>query len=324
MIDLAALRAKKTPFEAVPLTLHLGPGTHAFLGRPEDGGPALLATLGATQRAAQGRATVVGHALGSPAARRAVAYVPPTIVLPDALRVEEVLAVASAIRGEPASPVTPRLTAMGIAHLARRAAKSLSSAEARAVALAEALTSSVPVLLLDEPLTGLEPQAAQHVRAAIVARGKQQGSCVVVATASIRDASDLADDVLILDRGALVRRSGPSDGLALGVTLGVRIRVLCTDPRALASVLAMEPATRALEADAEGAVIASGASLGDVAAAVGRAALRAQVDLHAITPEAASLEEVRAAASGDAAGTYRAAFERARAASLAAQQGPSS
>jgi ABC-type multidrug transport system ATPase subunit len=326
MIDVSGLRAARTPFSATPLTVRFGPGAHALLGRQEDGVGALLAVLAGRGVVRGGRCEIAGKRLGTVEARRAVAYVPREVSLPDALRVEEAFRVADAIRGSATATVAARLESMGIAHLARRSVRTLAPEEARAVALAEAITSCAPVLLLEEPLTGMEPQAAAYVRAGLRARAARTDACLVVATASVRDATELADDVLVFDRGVLVRRSGPSDALTLGVTLGARVRVLCADPRALTAALATEPATRAIEAEAEGAVVASGATLREVAAAIGRAAVRAQVDVQALVPEPAPLEEIRAAASGDAAGAYRGAWERARAAALAQppqpQRGP--
>jgi ABC-type multidrug transport system ATPase subunit len=320
MIDLTRLTAKSPPFRVTPITLRLGPGAHALLGRPEDGVGVLLSLVAGRVALRGGKGTVLDHPLGSRAAQRAVAYVPRVVSLPDALRVEETFAVAASIRG--ITPQTPaqRLEKLGLAHLARRLGRSLSPEEARSAALAEAISSGAPVVLVEEPLVGLEPRSAAALRDALVARARQPHTCVVASTSSVRDACEIADEVLVFDRGVLVRRSATSDSLALGVTVAARVRVVSSDPRALAAALAIEPAARALESEAEGAVVATGASLAEVASAIARAAVRARVDVQAIVPEAAGLDEVRAASAGDVAGAYWVAYERARARAQAQAQ----
>lgn len=58
-----------------------------------------------------------------------------------------------------------QLTALGITHLAQRAVRELSGGEARLVALAGLLAMRPRVLLLDEPTTGLDPQAEERLLA---------------------------------------------------------------------------------------------------------------------------------------------------------------
>jgi ABC-type multidrug transport system ATPase subunit len=322
VIELVGLTAKSPPFQVTPLTLRLGSGSHALVGAPDDGVGVLLAVLAGRIATRRGRGTVLGHPLGSAAARRAVAMVARTTTLPDALRVGEALDVAAAVRGLSARAPRERLEPMGLAHLERRPCRTLAPEEARSVALAEAITSGAPVIAIDEPLVDLEPRAAPLLRQALTARARQPEACVIAATSSARDACEVAGDVLVFERGVLVRRSAATDAIALGVTATARVRVLASDPRALAAAMATEPAVRALEAQAEGAVVAAAGTLADVAAAVARAAARAGVEVIALVPEAAALEEVRAASAGDVAGAYRAAYDRAHAAAMRAAQPP--
>ena len=136
---------------------------------------------------------------------------------------------------------------------------------------------------------------------------------MVVATASTREAAELADDHLTFDRGALVKRAPSGDLVALQGPGGAQIRILASPPdaRALVASLSSEADITSMSADADGMIVVSGHELLSLATAVGRAIRRAGVDVEMIRPEPLPLDELRAATAGDIAGAYRAAFERA-------------
>ena len=324
MIELTAVRAKdttpapspwggprlRTPRVLLPLTLTLGPGLHALLGNVDDGVALVLAVLAARVRPMGGRVLVLGGAPSDDATRRAVAYVPLDVSLPHPMRVDEALAMAAELRGEPRQDAHARLEARGIAPLATRHVRSLAPDEAHAVALVEAVTSQARLLLLHEPYVLLDPRAAALLAGRLRARARA-GACVVVATASVRDAADLAEDHLVFERGALVRRSGALEDLAAPGARGVRLRVVSSDARALLGALSAEPTVTALESR-DGVLLVGGTDLVAVASAVAAAALRADTEILSLRPDALALEELRASIAGDAAGAYRRAFEDGR------------
>jgi ABC-2 type transport system ATP-binding protein len=311
MITVANLSARRPPLALARVSFELGPGVHAVLGAPTDGSPLLLAVLAGHERPRDGAVRVLESFAGDPRTARSIAYVPLAPTLPDALTVREVLEVASAVRGDEPARAEDRLDALGIASLASRRVRSLSSDEARAVAIAEALTSRVvSVLLLEEPLVGVDPRAAVLMAERLRTRGAK-GACVVVATASPADASALARSVLVLARGALVQHDAPSTLAAIAAS-PARVRVVASDARALLAELAREPAARDVEVQG-GALFANGDTHVDLAAAIARAVVRANVDLVELRKDLAPAEELGAAATGAAAAAYEAAFIRSRA-----------
>ena len=195
-------------------------GVLAILGTPADGTTALLELLAGTIPVRAGRAVVGG--LPPSEARARVAYVPLETALPDSLRVDEVCALAGELRGEPAMTPGSRLAPLGIEKLVNRRVRSLSPGEARAVSLAIALTSRAPVLLIDEPLAGLDPAAPSRVVTALRARA-QDGAAVIVTTASVRDATAVADQLGLLTRGVFTHL--PPTLAHVGPT-GTRLRVV--------------------------------------------------------------------------------------------------
>ncbi|HEY8077507.1 MAG TPA: ATP-binding cassette domain-containing protein [Labilithrix sp.] len=273
-------------------------GILAVVGAPQDGTSTLLAVLAGIARARGGVVTVAGRSPDE--ARADVAYVPLEPVLPDALRVEEVCALASTIRREPPRP--DRLASLGLESLAKRRVKSLSLAEARAVALAIAITSSARVLLVEEPLASLEPTAPGRVVDLLRGRAAA-GACVVVTTASVRDATRLGDQLALLTAGALVPLP---PGLAHAEGGGARLRVVAKAQgvAALLAALADDPAIASVETHAfasrapengASSVVVSGRDVLAVAASIGRAAAKARVDVEAIELAVASLDTIRAA-----------------------------
>jgi ABC-type multidrug transport system ATPase subunit len=317
VISIDALVARSSGDRARPaarlenVTLTWEKGVLVILGTPADGTTTLLEVLAGIVPIRGGRVKIGGVAPTE--ARSHVAYVPLDAALPDALRVEEVCDLAAQIRGEPATTVASRLAPLGIEKLAGRRVRSLSHGESRAVALALALTSKADVLLVDEPLSGLDPAAPSRVIAALRARAAV-GATVLVTTASVRDATALADQLGMLTRGVFTHLP-PS--LAHVGTAGSRLRVVVAAEaasevapfvaalaaeRAITSVeTATFAATRVLHAAVS--VVVSGADLLTLARAVGHAAARTSARIEAIESAVMPLDAIRSRIAAPRPGT---------------------
>ncbi len=104
--------------------------------------------------------------------------------------------------------VDAALAGVGLSHLARAHARTLSGGEAQRVALARALVVEPRVLLLDEPTANLDPANVAAIEAA-VRDLPERGTTVVIVTHNLFQARRLADDVAILIDGELVE-AGPA------------------------------------------------------------------------------------------------------------------
>jgi ATP-binding cassette subfamily B protein len=89
----------------------------------------------------------------------------------------------------------------------------LSGGQRQRIAIARALLRDTPVLVLDEPTTGLDATAAAAVVPAL--RALMRGRTTVLISHDLR-LGPLADDVLVIDRGRLVERGTHADLLELG------------------------------------------------------------------------------------------------------------
>lgn len=277
-------------------------GVLAVLGTPADGTTALLEAIAGITRIRGGRAVVDGSA---PAlARGRVTFVPLETTLPDSLRVDEVCELAGRIRGEPAQMPAARLAVLGLEALANRRVRSLSPGELRAVALAIALTSKSAILLVEEPLVGLEPSAPARVIEALRGRAAA-GAAVVVTTASVRDATRLADQLGVLTQGVFTHLPASLAHVGQG---GAKLRVVIAASSAsevspFVAALSEEPAVAAVETAAYAAtrvlhaavaVVVSGTDLLTLARAVGAAAARTRAKVEAIESAVMPLDAIRA------------------------------
>lgn len=308
MISLTGLHArsrgsaKRPPSRLQDVTFSWEKGVLAIVGAPADGTTALLEVLAGVLPIAGGAATVAG---GPPEDARAhVVYVPLEVALPDPLRVSEVCELATRLRGEPATTAAARLSPLGIESLEDRRVRSLSPGEARAVSLAIALTSRAKVLLVEEPLAGLDLAASAKVLEVLRARATA-GACVVATTSSVRDATSIGDQLGMLTQGVFTHL--PPAVAHVG-TSGARIRVIvsasaATEIAPFVSALTAESAivtvetatfaaTRVLHAAV--AVVVSGADLLAVARAVGVAAARTATNVLSIESAVSPLEAIRA------------------------------
>ena len=147
--------------------------------------------------------------------QRDVVYLHQTPVLFEHLSVGENVAFALRIRRTPDDAVRTRvsdaLTAVRLAGFERRAPHSLSGGQRHRVALARAIAARPAVLLLDEPLSALDPELRDEVRAAIVAAQEDSGAAMVLVTHDLDDAGMLADDVAVLLDGRIVQCATPRE-----------------------------------------------------------------------------------------------------------------
>ncbi|HVO49599.1 MAG TPA: ATP-binding cassette domain-containing protein, partial [Thermoanaerobaculia bacterium] len=107
--------------------------------------------------------------------------------------------------------------------LARRPA-GLSGGERRRVALGRALLASPEILLLDEPLTGLDAPLKERVLAHLRRVQEEFAVPTLYVSHAPEEVFALADDVLVLDRGSVVLRGAPAGVFELAAEPGYRIR----------------------------------------------------------------------------------------------------
>jgi iron complex transport system ATP-binding protein len=112
------------------------------------------------------------------------------------------------------------LDEVGAAHLAERGVAEMSGGERARVLLARALVVQAPLLLADEPIAGLDPDAQLLVLERLRARADAGGG-VLVSLHDLTLAARVADRVVVMDAGRVVADAAPVEALSPGVLRAV-------------------------------------------------------------------------------------------------------
>jgi ABC-type sulfate/molybdate transport systems ATPase subunit len=148
---------------------------------------------------------------------RHVGYVPQGFGLFPHLRVVDNVAFGRAIgrarepKGKRRRAALALLEDLDSAHLADRFPKRLSGGEQQRVALARALMVEPELLLLDEPLSTLDPSSRRKLRAFLSDHLASRGTPAIVVTHDIRDVEAFGADVVVLERGTIAQRGRLDD-----------------------------------------------------------------------------------------------------------------
>jgi ABC-2 type transport system ATP-binding protein len=100
------------------------------------------------------------------------------------------------------------LETIGLTNKAAARIKTLSGGQQQRLALGCALVNQPELLFLDEPTTGLDPQARRRVWE-VIDGFKQRGKTVLLTTHYMEEAERLADDLIIIDHGRIIATGSP-------------------------------------------------------------------------------------------------------------------
>lgn len=221
-------RGWMTPaFEAVRnVSLSVGEGeVFGFIGPNGAGKSTTIKVLTGVLRPTEGRAELFGMDVSVPEARRGLGYVPENPSLYDYLTPLELLTMGLAIHG--VKPPDARAHCMqwlerfDLAHVARKRIHSFSKGMTQRAALAHAMAIQPRLLILDEPLSGLDPVGRKDV-VDILGEYRSSGGTIFLTSHVLHDVERLADRFGLIHRGELVAVQSPGDLLHDAQTVTVR------------------------------------------------------------------------------------------------------
>jgi ABC-2 type transport system ATP-binding protein len=177
-----------------------------FIGPNGAGKTTTIKILTSNIRATQGEARMFGKPVSDPGSRKGMAYVPENPYLYDYLTPLEILEMGGRMHGLSGRDLNAHymdwLERFGIAHVAKKHIRQFSKGMTQRVALAHALSCKPRLLILDEPLSGLDPIGRKEV-SDILLEYHQQGGTLFFSSHILHDVERLADRFGIIHKGAL-------------------------------------------------------------------------------------------------------------------------
>jgi ABC-type sugar transport system ATPase subunit len=201
---------------SIPPLLFRHGRTTAILGPNGAGKTTLLRVIAGLERAEAGRIVAGGHDVG-PTYRQDIAYVfQEHVFLRQSVR--ENLALGLKLRkirpDERRERIQEAARLLSIEHLLDRRADHLSGGEGRRAGIARALCLRSPLMLLDEPLSGLDPATYARLLDELPRLVRASGAASIIVTHNYLEALRLADDLVVLVEGR-VRASGDKTAVFL-------------------------------------------------------------------------------------------------------------
>ena len=258
-----------------------------LLGPNGSGKTTTVRVLATLLRPDAGRATVLGHDVvaDAPAVRRRIGLTGQYAAVDEALTGTDNLVLVARLLDVPRRAAKARaaelINQFGLTEAAGRRVRTYSGGMRRRLDLAVSLIGRPDVLFLDEPTTGLDPrhrnEVWDHVRGLAA-----DGVTVLLTTQYLEEADQLADDLVVIDRGRVIADASPQE--LKGAVPGKKITLVTARPLAR-EALAGLPA-RVLDVTGERASL-----LSNEPAAVLRELFRRGVDVVDLEVTGADLEE---------------------------------
>jgi lipooligosaccharide transport system ATP-binding protein len=217
VITASSLTKKYKEFAAVDgISFEVAPGeSFGLLGPNGAGKSTTMRMVGAVSTRTSGTLNILGldpdeH---GPEIRAQLGVVPQADNLDQELRVRDNLIVYGRYFGIPRRQVAKRADELlEFAQLSDRAKSrvdDLSGGMKRRLTIARALVNDPRILLLDEPTTGLDPQA-RHILWDRLFRLKEQGTTLVLTTHYMDEAEQLCDRLVVVDKGTIMAEGSPA------------------------------------------------------------------------------------------------------------------
>ena len=217
MISAQDLVKRYGDFAAVDgISFEVAPGeSFGLLGPNGAGKSTTMRMIGGVTQRTSGRLTIMGldPERQGPEVRAHLGVVPQQDNLDEELRVRDNLIVYGRYFGLPLAYLRQRADELlAFAQLEDKAGAkvdSLSGGMKRRLTIARSLVNEPRILLLDEPTTGLDPQA-RHILWDRLFRLKEQGVTLVLTTHYMDEAEQLCDRLIVVDKGRIMAEGSPA------------------------------------------------------------------------------------------------------------------
>ena len=211
-----------------------------FVGPNGAGKTTTIRTLMGLIRPTGGSAKLLGEPVPSRAARARVGFLPESPYFYDYLTIGELLDLAGRLFGISAAERAKRadnlIERVGLAGARTQSLKKFSKGMLQRAGLAQALMNDPELVVLDEPMSGLDPIGRKEVRDLILEL-RERGKTVFFSTHILSDVEAITDRVAIVAKGQLQAQGTPAE-LVRKTVLGVDVAVRLTRDDVVAELTA--------------------------------------------------------------------------------------
>jgi ABC-2 type transport system ATP-binding protein len=192
------------------VTLRLEPGRIGLLGPNGAGKSTLLKILLGLLPPSSGSGRVLDHELNGDgtALRRSIGYMPEADALIPSMSGADYVSLAGELYGMPRQQARRRahevLTCLGLGDARYRKLEEYSTGMKQRLKLAQALVHDPPVLLLDEPTSGMDPAGREAMLDLLLCLGRDHGKSILLSTHLLGDIDRVCDRVVILHHGRVL------------------------------------------------------------------------------------------------------------------------
>ena len=233
------------------------PGVTALLGPNGAGKSTLMRMLCGLTAPAQGEITILGR---NPRADRSlyrqIGMVPQQEAMLDVLTPFEFVRLAAILHHmeNPDAAATHALALVELDHSDTRRIASYSKGMKQRVKIAQAIVHDPQVLVLDEPLTGLDPRQRLHIIDLVHSLGSA-GRCVVISSHVLDEVERFGSRVLVIVQGRLAAEGDFHAIRELMDDRPLQVRVRTDNPRGIASRLVASPAAIAVRVEHDAVIV---------------------------------------------------------------------
>jgi ABC-2 type transport system ATP-binding protein len=239
------------------LTANIGRGLTSLLGPNGAGKSSLIRIMCGLTSPSQGSVRVLGQdPRSSGAIRKVIGLVPQQERLPPGVNALEFVAMAASLEGmpDPAAAARKAIETVELDPDDGRHLSSYSKGMRQRVKIAQAIVHGPRILILDEPLNGLDPRQRARMAQLFIRLG-QEDRCVLVSSHVLEEVQELSSTVLVLAEGKL---AAEGDFHAIRQLLDDRphrIRLRSSDPLRLASGLMGSGTVSAVQTAGDNAIV---------------------------------------------------------------------
>ena len=221
------------------VSFDVGPGVTALLGPNGAGKSTMFRMLSGLARPSKGTVRLLGRdPRTDPGVARFIGLVPQQETVFEPLTAREFVALSARLHGlsDPEGAAASALETVDLDPSDSRRLPAYSKGMRQRVKVAQAIVHDPAVLILDEPLTGLDPRQRVEM-VALFRRLGSEGRCVIVSSHVLDEVERLGSQVLVMSQGRLAAAGDFHELRALMDDRPMRIRVRTDRPRELAGAL---------------------------------------------------------------------------------------